>query len=245
MTLSKEVFKMTFSDRLKEARIAIGLTQEQVADKLGVAKSTLAGYEKGNREPSIPTVQKIMEVLAVDANYLYQDNSVPTIQNSLSLHEIDHLKKYRSLDDYGKKAVDALVDIEYERRSEPKEYIQLLPPIVIPSYGHIASAGTGQYIFDDIPPMMIEIENTMENQEVSFAIDVNGDSMEPTYHDEDTLLVKKQSTLNVGEIGIFMINGEAYVKELGNGVLISHNKDYKDIPLTEDTICIGKVVGKK
>lgn len=236
---------MTFSDRLKEARIAIGLTQEQVADKLGVAKSTLAGYEKGNREPSIPTVQKIMEVLAVDANYLYQDNSVPTIQNSLSLHEIDHLKKYRSLDDYGKKAVDALVDIEYERRSEPKEYIQLLPPIVIPSYGHIASAGTGQYVFDDIPPMMIEIENTMENQEVSFAIDVNGDSMEPTYHDEDTLLVKKQSALNVGEIGIFMINGEAYVKELGKDALISHNKNYKDIELTENTICIGKVVGVK
>lgn len=236
---------MTFSDRLKEARIAIGLTQEQVADKLGVAKSTLAGYEKGNREPNIPTVQKIMEVLAVDANYLYQDNSVPTIQNSLSLHEIDHLKKYRSLDDYGKKAVDALVDIEYERRSEPKEYIQLLPPIVIPSYGHIASAGTGQYVFDDIPPMMIEIENTMENQEVSFAIDVNGDSMEPTYHDEDTLLVKKQSALNVGEIGIFMINGEAYVKELGKDALISHNKNYKDIELTENTICIGKVVGVK
>lgn len=236
---------MTFSDRLKEARIAIGLTQEQVADKLGVAKSTLAGYEKGNREPSIPTVQKIMEVLAVDANYLYQDNSVPTIQNSLSLHEIDHLKKYRSLDDYGKKAVDALVDIEYERRSEPKEFIQLLPPIVIPSYGHIASAGTGQYVFDDIPPMMIEIENTMENQEVSFAIDVNGDSMEPTYHDEDTLLVKKQSALNVGEIGIFMINGEAYVKELGKDALISHNKNYKDIELTENTICIGKVVGVK
>ena len=235
---------MTFSDRLKEARIAIGLTQEQVADKLGVAKSTLAGYEKGNREPSIPTVQKIMEVLSVDANYLYQDNSVPTIQNSLSLHEIDHIKKYRSLDDYGKKAVDALVDIEYERRSEPKEFIQLLPPIVIPSYGHIASAGTGQYVFDDIPPTMIEIENTIENQEVSFAIDVNGDSMEPTYHDEDTLLVKKQNTLRVGEIGIFMINGEAYVKELGKNALISHNKAYNDIPLTENTVCIGKVVGQ-
>ena len=127
---------------------------------------------------------------------------------------------------------------------KPSEFIQLLPPIVIPSYGHIASAGTGQYIFDDIPPIMIEIENTIENQEVSFAIDVNGDSMEPTYHDEDTLLVKKQNTLRVGEIGIFMINSEAYVKELGKETLISHNKTYNDIPLTEDIVCIGKVIGK-
>lgn len=91
---------------------------------------------------------------------------------------------------------------------------------------------------------MIEIENTIENQEVSFAIDVNGDSMEPTYHDEDTLLVKKQNTLRVGEIGIFMINSEAYVKELGKETLISHNKTYNDIPLTEDIVCIGKVIGK-
>ena len=39
-----------------------------------------------------------------------------------------------------------------------------------------------------------------------------------------------------------MINGEAFVKELGDGVLISHNKKYKDINLTENTVCIGKVI---
>lgn len=218
------------------------------ADEIDMAWTTLDGVlKRGVNKANITSLIKICNGLNIDCESLYYGRILPKQELLTSTpfneNEIDHLKKYRSLDDYGKKAVDALVDIEYERRSEPKEYIQLLPPIVIPSYGHIASAGTGQYIFDDIPPMMIEIENTMENQEVSFAIDVNGDSMEPTYHDEDTLLVKKQSTLNVGEIGIFMINGEAYVKELGKDALISHNKNYKDIELTENTICIGKVVG--
>lgn len=41
---------MTFGDRLKEARNKKHLTQEQLANELGIAKSTLAGYEKGNRE---------------------------------------------------------------------------------------------------------------------------------------------------------------------------------------------------
>lgn len=142
--------------------------------------------------------------------------------------------------------VDTVLQKEYERRTEhAKEFIMLQPPILVPYYGHIASAGTGQYVFDDIPPEMIEIENNMDNMQVDFAIGVNGDSMEPTYHDGDTLLIKKQSEICTGETGIFMINGEAYVKELGNGVLVSHNKNYDDIPLTSNTICIGRVISTK
>ena len=99
-------------------------------------------------------------------------------------------------------------------------------------------------MFDDIPPEMIEIENEMDNMQVDFAIGVNGDSMEPTYRDGDTLLIKKQSEIHIGEVGIFMINGEAFVKELGDGVLISHNKKYKDIHINDSVICLGKVISK-
>ena len=36
---------MAFNDRLKESRTNAGLTQEQLSEKLGIAKSTLSGYE--------------------------------------------------------------------------------------------------------------------------------------------------------------------------------------------------------
>ena len=52
---------MAFKDRLKEARLTKGLTQEQIAEKIGVAKSTFTGYEKGNSEPNMLTVSKIMK----------------------------------------------------------------------------------------------------------------------------------------------------------------------------------------
>lgn len=233
---------MSLANNLKEARINKGLKQEELAKLVGKSKNVISNWERGDNKPDADTLFELCDILDVDANFLLGWESNQNI--SLSINEQNHIKKYRSLDSHGKELVDIVLEKEYERRLEPKEFIQLLPPIVIPSYGHIASAGTGQYIFDDIPPMMIEIENTIENQEVSFAIDVNGDSMEPTYHDEDTLLVKKQDTLRVGEIGIFMVNGEAYVKELAKNALISHNKAYNDIPLTENTICIGKVIGK-
>lgn len=230
---------MSLANNLKEARINKGLKQEELANLIGKSKNVISNWERGDNKPDADTLFELCDILDVDANFLLGWESNQNI--SLSISEQNHIKKYRSLSAYDKETVDGLVN---RLSDKPSEFIQLLPPIVIPSYGHIASAGTGQYIFDDIPPMMIEIENTTKNQEVSFAIDVNGDSMEPTYYDDDTLLVKKQNTLRVGEIGIFMINGEAYVKELGKNALISHNKTYNDIPLTENTICIGKVIGK-
>lgn len=52
---------------------------------------------------------------------------------------------------------------------------------------------------------------------------------EPTYHDGDKLFVKEQPSMKSGEIGIFVVDGNAYVKELGVDRLISHNEKYSDI----------------
>ena len=61
---------MALYDRLKESRIKAGLTQEQLAEKLGVAKSYIVRYESGNREPAVATIAKALEILNIDANYL-------------------------------------------------------------------------------------------------------------------------------------------------------------------------------
>ena len=91
---------------------------------------------------------------------------------------------------------------------------------------------------------MIEVENNHVNMQANFAVGVSGDSMNPTYKDGDVLLIKKQPSVNIGEIGIFMINGEAFVKELGHNVLVSHHPKYAPIAFSESISCIGKVLGK-
>lgn len=104
---------MAFKDRIKEARLNNKLTQEQLAEKIGVAKSTLAGYEKGNREPNLETTIKIMTVLGVDANYLWQDEM--DFPMKVSYEEMEHIEKYRDLDDHGREMVDFTLEKEYER----------------------------------------------------------------------------------------------------------------------------------
>ena len=62
---------MGFGDRLREARISKGMTQEQLAREIGVAKSTITGYEKGNREPYLFKIKRIIEALDIDEEYLF------------------------------------------------------------------------------------------------------------------------------------------------------------------------------
>lgn len=104
---------MAFKDRIKEARLNNKLTQEQLAEEIGVAKSTLAGYEKGNREPNLETTIKIMTALGIDANYLWQDEMDFPLK--VSYEEMEHIEKYRGLDDHGKEMVDFTLAKEYER----------------------------------------------------------------------------------------------------------------------------------
>lgn len=234
---------MSLAQNLKLARTRKGLKQEELAKLVGKSKNVISNWERGDNKPDADTLFDLCDILDVDANYLlgWENN-----QNlSLSIQEQDHIKKYRSLDSLDKKAVDGLLDTLSNRRSEQsKEFIQLEPPLLYPYYGHIASAGTGQFVFDDIPPEMIEVENNHINTQADFAVGVNGDSMEPTYSDGDVLLIKKQHSLNKGDIGIFMIDGEAFVKEYAGDVLKSHNKAYPDILVSENTVCLGKVIGK-
>ena len=107
-----------------------------------------------------------------------------------------------------------------------------------------ASAGTGSFL-DSEDKETAYIPATAHAEEADYMLEVRGDSMEPTFFDGDRILIKKQDTVNVGEIGIFVINGEVFVKELGSNQLISHNAAYKPITIQpfDSVYCCGKVLG--
>lgn len=239
---------MGFNDRIREARLNKNLTQEQLAKMIGVAKSTLTGYEKGNREPNMLTIQKMIKALCIDANYLWQDFA--SFPFELTYDEMENLvKRYRSLDNYGKDVVSTILEKEYIRVqnqsivNEEKES-NIIPMRLVSYYYKNASAGTGQIIFDTPPTKQIEIPNIPKYTCVSYAIGVDGNSMQPTYSDGDTLLIEMTKEIEIGDIGIFQVDGECFVKKLGESELISLNKNHKNVPLNESASCMGKVIGK-
>ena len=64
---------MGIGQRLKEARIANGLTQKELAQIIGVTTGAIGNYEIETSSPKEPILIKLMETLKIDANYLYQD----------------------------------------------------------------------------------------------------------------------------------------------------------------------------
>ncbi len=61
---------MTLAGRIAETRRGLGLTQADLADRLGTAQSTLARWESGVREPSRAVVRKLAAALGVSADWL-------------------------------------------------------------------------------------------------------------------------------------------------------------------------------
>lgn len=110
---------MTFGDRLREARLRRGLTQEKLAKEIGVAKSTLTGYEKGNREPDISKIRRILEILDVDADYLlgvWKMPEEPAVDLALTFEARDGRNNARKgfASPYERKLVDILGNLRPE-----------------------------------------------------------------------------------------------------------------------------------
>ena len=107
------------------------------------------------------------------------------------------------------------------------------------------SAGPGVYLDDSIAEE-ISIPSNERTASTDFALRISGNSMEPKYHDGDIVLVEDTDSVEIGELGIFVLDGNGYFKKYGGDRLISLNSDYGDILLRDyaEAVCCGRVVGK-
>jgi transcriptional regulator with XRE-family HTH domain len=70
--------------RIKELRTKRNMTQQDLADKLGVFQTTVGQWENGKREPNIETIKRLASIFEVSTDYLLgqSDNPIPAPDNS-------------------------------------------------------------------------------------------------------------------------------------------------------------------
>ena len=112
-----------------------------------------------------------------------------------------------------------------------KVIIYQLPRRTLNLYDLPVSAGAGQFLDSDHFSEM-EVGDEV-SPDADFGVRVSGDSMEPLYLNGQIIWVHQQETLEDGEIGIFFLDGEAYVKK------------YAPIKVSSGSVfsTFGKVVG--
>ena len=64
--------KLSFAENFKNARSEANLTQQQVADKLGLDRTAIAHYEKGDSMPNARNLHKICELFNVTFEELFE-----------------------------------------------------------------------------------------------------------------------------------------------------------------------------
>lgn len=231
--------------------------QIDIARETKIPPSTLTGYVKGTSLPIPGNVQKIADffgVLKSDIDPRFKSNKqINTSENDIDNSLISQINtKVTRLHKARQKKVLTYTDKQLEeQKAEENNYNTVDEPQIIyytyNYYDQPASAGTGQYL-NDVQVEQIELPVDVD---ADFVVPIYGDSMEPEYHSGDYVFVKLSVDLSSGDIGVFELYGDAYIKELiiddSGACLHSFNTEkYKDIPIDADSDfrIIGEVVGK-
>ena len=194
----------------------ISITELQ--NECELSKSFIYDLEKRSASPSCLKISRIADYLNCSVDYLLGRTETPEINSET--------------------VVKPLVGQE-----------ELIKPtvktIIIPFYRAPASAGTGSWLSDETPVEYTNVPKTEKTSSADFMLEVRGDSMQPKFFDGDRILIKNSESIYEGEIGVFILNGESYIKKMGRNELISLNPAYGPIKLTEydDIRCAGKVLG--
>lgn len=240
-------------DTLKRLRTKKGLTSEELCSKIGIKGGSYRNYERNDRKPDYDTLVKLAGFYGVTTDYLLGRPTAqpPTdalerlfTEKSFSALEEELLRKYMELPHEARQAVVRFINDATAKALQRKNGTAPQKLLVMKRSLHKVSAGTGYDLNDSDAWETVTVKDTDDSRKADFLLEIEGDSMETTFHDGETVCVQQTPCVEVGEIGVFWVDGYGYIKELGNGCLISHNSSYDPIPLqgTENR-CIGRVLG--
>ena len=242
---------MTFGDRLKTARKNKGYTQETLANIIGVAKSTLTGYERGNREPDVLKIKLLANALGVTGDELIGITDKRSRPVPLTSREQTHITKYRKCDTRGRDMVDVVLDYEYNRANNPEDKTERpdITVVDINVYDESAAAGVGNYLSGN-DYEVVQFSRSDVPSKTDYGVRINGDSMEPQIPNGAIVFVQHCPAIDSGEVGIFAYNGEGYCKKIHIDEknheirLESVNPKYKPMVITDgDFHTYGRVLG--
>jgi len=236
---------MNVGERIKQRRKALKISADELAESVGVSRSTIFRYEKGDIEKVGPEVlKKIADKLNVSPGDLmgWEDNQqelkIPTSPIVQKITE-----KVIKLTTNRKQKV---LNYATEQLSEQSnEAISLEEHLVEYKVYEKLSAGTGFSYFDDGNYDTVFYNKDLDHD---FASWVFGDSMEPKYKNGDVVLIKETGFDYDGAVYAVEWDGQTYIKKVyreEDGLrLVSLNSKYKDkfAPYDEGPRIIGKIV---
>lgn len=234
-----------FYDNLKAICDKKGVKITPIVDECGGAKGSISNWKKG-AIPNSDIVAKLAVRLNVSTDALIFGKEASSSIGELTDDEQELLKIYKGLSIENKIRVreraTVLSELETPVTKEPESEQET----IFIEYSTLkVSAGTGEPLIDDTYHDFLKVKRSDLTEEANFAVQISGNSMLPRFKDKEWVLVRSQPDVEIGEIGIFIIDGNGYIKERAADRLVSINPEYDDIFFKEnqDIKCKGLVIG--
>ena len=226
---------------IRKYRTEAGLDQAQLAERLGFTKNAIGSWELGRTRPDIDTVPRLCQALGIPVTELL---GIPG-ETALPVEERNLLDMYRQLDRYSRHTVSDMMDrLLFLQDSKEKTRLRGTYASLC-LYEEAAAAGVGTPMLDYAGSKTVYAPKSKIPGGADTIIHVNGTSMEPTFPNGSYVYVNTDPEITYGQIGIFIVNDESFIKEFRPEGLVSHNKRFKTISIGEDTVvrCFGRVTG--
>ncbi|ACY10739.1 TPA: helix-turn-helix domain-containing protein [Staphylococcus aureus] len=235
----------SFKDRLKQIMSERKISQSELSRRTGIGRNSISDYLNGKYEAKQDKVFELAKALNVNEAWLMgfdisknrkiENNDITTVYNQLTPPRQNNVLKYANsqLDEQNSKG-DNVVDINSYKQDKVEVDVN-----------GCVSAGVGESLHEEA------IFKTYVKAPVpphDLALKVNGNSMEPMFKDGEIIFVEKTHNIKNGQIGIFIIEGEAYLKKVfvedNRLTLVSLNKKYRDLHFyrNESVRLVGKVI---
>lgn len=157
-----DTIKKNISKNIGKYREANGMSQKELAKRLGVVPSRISNWETGANCPTIDILFEVCEILNVSVNDIY--GVYPNSKFVLQYDEIEHIKKYRVLDSHGKEMVDFTLLKEWERSTTGQQLEKKLIPIAArENSGYVNAAHADNYA--DAPEELKQLEEDIMDAE--------------------------------------------------------------------------------
>ena len=232
---------------LRVLRDEKGLTLKQMGEILGVSHMTYQRYEKNDTDVSTDMLVKLSDFYGVSADYLLGRTDIKAMAGTSPAEQLDvtaaEQEIIRRYTEFPEEVRLLLLETIRKLVGLPDDVGEVRPVIVFTRCHRMkASAGAGFDLDNQDEWRDIRIYDCPEAYQADFAVEVDGASMEPDYHDGDIVFVKLAEDVPVGAVGLFIHDGKGYIKERGEKCLISRNPEYENI--CGECRTVGAVIGK-
>jgi phage repressor protein C with HTH and peptisase S24 domain len=211
------------SEHRKNKKLSQVELSEKLAEKnIEVSNAAISAWEKGNSMPSAEALLAACEILDIHDIYTEFIGANP-------------MNPFKDLNEEGKQKVLDYVSLLVKSGDYKKPSIIDIKPRIMKVALTRASAGTGNFLDDENFEEMEIMEPVPPKAD--FGVYIDGDSMEPKFHDEELVWVEKTDVIEPGDIGLFFLDGMTYIKKyVANNTgtfLVSLNARYKPIQVGE------------